>query len=71
MIDLATPVIDLATADIAVQDAQQPQPYGAVSLDVREPFEFVSAHAPGALNHSRSASSPRARPQSASMPKCS
>jgi glyoxylase-like metal-dependent hydrolase (beta-lactamase superfamily II)/rhodanese-related sulfurtransferase len=40
----------LASSDIFVQEAHQRLLHGATLLDVREPFEFVSGHVPGALN---------------------
>jgi rhodanese-related sulfurtransferase/glyoxylase-like metal-dependent hydrolase (beta-lactamase superfamily II) len=40
----------LASSDISVQEAHQRLLHGATLLDVREPFEFVSGHVPGALN---------------------
>ncbi|HEX8966421.1 MAG TPA: rhodanese-like domain-containing protein [Chloroflexota bacterium] len=43
-------MIDLASTDISVQEAHQRQQAGALLLDVREPYEFVASHAPGALN---------------------
>ncbi len=43
-------MIDTLTSDVSVREAHQHQQRGALLLDVREPYEFVSAHAPAALN---------------------
>lgn len=43
-------MIDIRSSDVSVGEAHQRQQGGAVLLDVREPYEFISGHAPGALN---------------------
>jgi rhodanese-related sulfurtransferase/glyoxylase-like metal-dependent hydrolase (beta-lactamase superfamily II) len=44
------PVQEFATSDITAPEAHQRQVQGALLLDVREPFEWSTAHAPGAVN---------------------